>query len=128
MEDYLGASNERGKDAAQLRDARRQLAAVYMAGYVVECKLKALLVARNLKFRMAGSGGHNLHALWEAAGLRRLDLSGNRRAFLDVWGTHLRYQTELPSPPEPDFESLYAGAIELAGWIQSRMRNSGRRR
>lgn len=121
-------SNERGKDAAELRDAKRDLAAVYMAGYVIECKLKAWLVARGIKFPTAGGGGHNVIGLWEAAGLKRSDLSGERRAFLDFWGTHLRYQTSIPPPPHPDFDCLFCGAIGLAGWIQAKMRSRGGRR
>jgi hypothetical protein len=35
------AAHERATDAKSLKDARRELAAVYTAGYVVECKLKA---------------------------------------------------------------------------------------
>ena len=113
-------------DASTLKHQGRLLAAVYMAGYAVECKLKALLQSRGKRFPTRGQEGHHLRGLWEAAGLKLDDLRGNRRLFLDFWTTDLRYEQALSD--STDFDALYLGSVELAGYVQKRMRQGKSKR
>ena len=120
VESFLEVAQERGKDASILKEKGRLLAAVYMAGYAVECKLKALLQKQGKRFPIGGQEGHNLRGLWEAAGLKLHDIQGYRRLFIEVWTTTLRYEHSLPS--DADFDTLYQGSVELAGYVQKQIR------
>lgn len=122
VDSFLEVAQERGVDASTLKREGRFLAAVYMAGYAVECRLKALLQSRGKRFPTSGQEGHHLRGLWEAAGLRLHDIHGNRRLFIDFWTTDLRYEQSLPGGT--DFDALYLGSIELAGYVQKRIRRS----
>ena len=122
LDSFLEAARERGMDASTLRREKRLLAAIYMAGYAVECGLKALLQRMGKRFPRSGSEGHHLRGLWEAAGLKLDDVRGYRRLFMDFWTTDLRYEHSLPDGT--DFESLYQGSVELVGYIQKRVRDS----
>jgi hypothetical protein len=112
----------RATEARALQDRGLLCGAVYMSGYVVECRLKALLRKQGKSFPTSGSAGHNLHALWEAAGLRIDDLRGHKREFIDVWNTRMRYWADLP--PGMDGISLLAGARELASMVAVRIRHT----
>jgi hypothetical protein len=126
-DEWLTVAEERGRDAAALKGYPRELAAIYMMGYVVECHLKAYLRSRNAADDWRGRAGHDLLALWENCGFKRLDVSGNRRLFLDNWATDLRYEKELGT--RGDFDSLFNGAIDLVGYVQKcRRRKACRRR
>jgi hypothetical protein len=89
--------------------------ALYLAGYVVECKLKILLGKLGKRYPTSGRAGHDLVALWEAAGLRYEDMGGFRRAFIDYWSTDLRYSAHISSPHSP--EDLLKGAQQLAAYV-----------
>ncbi len=126
---YLAAANERSTDAQRLFGAGRHCGAIYMAGYAVECRLKALLEGLGRNFPRAGASGHDLCRLWEAAGFRLRDLKGYRRDFVTTWSTDLRYRSDLPKGADADV--LYQGAIELCGYLQTRRhdhRSAGPRR
>ncbi len=126
---YLAAANERSTDAQRPFGAGRHCGAIYMAGYAVECRLKALLEGLGRNFPRAGASGHDLCRLWEAAGFRLRDLKGYRRDFVMTWSTDLRYRSDLPKGADADV--LYRGAIELCGYLQTRRhdhRSAGPRR
>lgn len=98
---------------------------VYMAGYAIECSLKALLQSTNKAFPKHGQEGHNLRGLWETAGFKLSDLSdstGSRTFFIESWSTALRY--ELVSESSLPLTELVDGAKHLTGWIQTRIRRS----
>jgi HEPN domain-containing protein len=123
---YRAAAIERRRDAANLKEGGRDLAAIYVLGYAVECALKALLQREGKKFRSSGREGHNLLGLWEQAGFRRRDISGYRRRFLDEWSTSLRYLDVFPK--DLDVVALYEGGRELAGYVEIQSRRSKRKR
>lgn len=116
------------EDAARARQTESKLleqhghlcAAVYLSGYVVECKLKSLLSKLGRPYPRSGAAGHDLRTLWNAAGLRPQDLTGHRRVFLDTWSTSLRYSAELPSGSSA--EDLLTGARDLAAQVNVRIR------
>ena len=127
-EEWVEVARERSQDARVLRDENRFLGAIYMAGYSIECYLKAYLQKQGISQPHRGKEGHNLRGLWAAASFRLSDLSdygGNRTYFLDSWDTSLRYQAALEPSLSPD--DLVRGAQELAGLIQKRLRSSVRR-
>ena len=123
--DFGAAATARAIDANQLRLGQRSCGAVYKAGYSVECRLKALLMRMGRSFPTSGQQGHNLRALWAAAGFGIHDLSGARRAFIEFWSTDLRYEAQLP--PGTDYDMLFDGVIGLSGYIQLKLRSARRR-
>lgn len=96
---WLNVACERAGDARHLTPDR-PLAAVYMAGYALECAFKALLNRLGLPLPAYGPEGHNLRALWAAAERRvaaLADRQGHQSWFLLNWSTDLRYATALPN-------------------------------
>jgi hypothetical protein len=99
-----------------------------MAGYVIECYLKAYLQKNGISQPPHGKEGHNLRGLWSAAGFRLSDLidsDGNQTYLINNWDTRLRYQTALESGLSA--AGLVKGAQTVAGLIQKRLRSSVRR-
>lgn len=117
---YEDAARMRATEAKHLADGGHLCGALYLAGYVIECKLKNLLSRSGKSFPRSGQAGHDLLGLWEAAGLRRNDLAGHKRAFLDYWSTSIRYTSAVNSPHSP--ADLFSGAIDLAGIVTHRIR------
>lgn len=129
-EHWIAVARERATDADVLLDAgNMSIGCVYMAGYAVECSLKALLQRRGDKFPKRGDSGHNLRYLWEACGFRLSDLhdtDGSKTFFVQSWTTDLRYEVSFASPnPAAD---LIRGAKELSGWLQKKARRLRRPR
>lgn len=100
---FRRAANERFESAEILHANARRTDAVYLAGYGVECMLKALLLSHAPESQHAetltsfhGQHGHNLPAL--ADQIRRLGVSvpkGVQRYLNRVsttWSTDLRYE------------------------------------
>ncbi|MBI5015415.1 MAG: HEPN domain-containing protein [Deltaproteobacteria bacterium] len=129
-ESWLLVARERAADAEAMFPGRDHSAGpVYLAGYAVECSLKAYLQCRGLKFPSHGSEGHNLRGLWHAADFRVFDLddrAGEKTYYLGTWSTDLRYEGTV-DPPLP-VALLLKGAKELTGWIQNQVRRSRRAR
>ncbi len=94
----LGASRRRREDADALHDAHRWAGAIYLAGYAIECSLKALICSnegknsfketRMFKRGIQGDTLHNLaRLLQEAPAIQRaitLDRTGTYR---NAWNT-----------------------------------------
>ena len=93
--------------------------AIYLAGYVVECRLKTLLNKMGKPFPKSGSAGHDLIGLWDAAGLPKARSTGFRSAFLEFWSTSMRYSSEVDSIHSA--EDLFRGAKDLASFLSSRI-------
>jgi HEPN domain-containing protein len=128
-EKWVEVANERAQDARILSGGNRSLGAVYMAGYSIECYLKAYLQKNGISQPPRGKEGHNLRGLWNTAGFRVSDLNdsdGSQAYFISRWDTQLRYQAVLESNHSPN--DLMRGAKKLAGLIQKRLRSSARRR
>ncbi len=130
-EDWRSVANERMMDARSLLLARaNSVAPVYLAGYAIECSLKALLQRRGTGFPTHGSEGHNLRGLWASVGFTLGDIpgaSGSGTYYIESWSTDLRYQTTEDFPSTR--EELLAGAAHIVGFVQTRLaREHGRRR
>lgn len=128
---FEDAARARASEANYLAGGGYLCGAVYLAGYVVECKLKILLSKLGKPFPTSGARGHDLRGLWDTAGLRHEDMKGFRRAFLDHWSTNMRYTSIIESEHSP--HDLLRGAQELAGYVSMRIiyaqnRRDGRKR
>ena len=115
-EGWLDVARERGADArAMLPEREKSVGPAYMAGYAVEGALKAYLQAQGIPRPTSGPAGHDLAALFKAAGLRLQDLNdseGHAAFFLSDWSTALRYQAHKPDDMR-GFGSL--ALVEAAG-------------
>ncbi|NES19004.1 MAG: hypothetical protein F6K41_08760 [Symploca sp. SIO3E6] len=131
-QEWLAVANERALDAEAIHKNRPQsVCSVYLAGYAIECSLKALLQRQGKPFPKHGNEGHNLKALWEGSGFRLCDIQdskGIQTFFIQKWDTALRYETSLPSNPGLTIADLIQGARQLTGKIQTAVRRRPKRR
>ncbi len=127
---YYRAGKQRFEDSQFLLRAERTTGAVYLAGYTVECLLKALLlasVARGLRQELLkefrGNRGHNLE--WLGALYRRHVGVGIPRDVtrhlmrLASWSTDLRYTAGLLKRREAD--EFVDSVVAVAAWADGRM-------
>jgi HEPN domain len=128
--EWSSLARERAADAEAMATVRvTSIGCVYMAGYAVECSLKAFLQSQGKSFPTSGRDGHNLRKLWETSGFRLSDISdtaGAKAFFIAQWDTSLRYKLAYDS--SLTIEELVSGARLLTGWIQSQVRRRPRRR
>ena len=128
-EGWIAAANARLADARAMLPARcNSVGSVYLAGYAVECILKAYLQRIGKGFPRYGSEGHNLKALWQASGFRLReigDIAGERTFYLDSWDTALRYESEVLLSLQ--VSELVDGASGLVSFIQTHARRGYRR-
>jgi len=122
-QEWIEVARERAADAEMLKQRLNSVGAVYMAGYAIECSLKAYLQREGKPFPTSGSEGHNLKGLWKASGFRFCDLpdtAGEKTFYIEYWNTALRYESVYHFPVP--LEELVKGAQELTGWIQRQIR------
>jgi len=122
--EWIRVAEHRGKDAvSMLPDRSSSSGPAYMAGYTIECMLKAYLQRIGKPTPTSGREGHNLKALWSAANLRLSDLGdrkGHKAFFVRQWSTDMRY--EMSSPKGHTSEELVQAAKQVAGYIKTLMR------
>ena len=116
---FEDAARARARESDILAQNGQMCGAVYLAGYVVECRLKTLLNKMGKPFHTSGSAGHDLLGLWDATGLPKAQRGGFRRAFLEYWNTSMRYSADINSGHSS--EDLLKGAVELASFLQSKI-------
>ena len=129
--EWMDVARERGADAvAMLPNRSSSVGPVYMAGYAIECSIKAFLQENGIPRPTKGGQGHNLCGLWHVAKFRLADLrdpTGRRAFFFEEWTTDLRYQIHCPAKTA-DSAALVAAAKGLVGWIQSQIKRQRRPR
>ena len=127
--EWIAVANERAADADALVPTRQaSVGPVYLAGYAVECSLKAYLQRNGIGIPR-GREGHHLRDLWRASRFRLADLSdttGDKSFFIEHWSTGFRYQIALETELTPI--ELVQGARRLSGWIQKQVRRTRSRR
>lgn len=128
VEDWYEAALERQKDARAALDKKREVIAVYLAGYCIECLLKAFLRAQNWPWGTGKGEGHNLAGLWKACRFRMRDLhdhAGHKTFFVEEWSTDLRYESELPGNHQA--KALVNASGQIMTWIQRELSSVSRR-
>jgi hypothetical protein len=121
--DWIAVATQRSGDADHLSFLENTVGPIYMAGYVIECSLKAYLQRMGKAFPTSGSAGHDLRRLWKAAGFTLGDLpdhNGHATYFITGWSTDLRYTTTLPG--EYSSDDLVKAAQQVSAYIRSRTR------
>ena len=129
-EDWKDVANERMTDASAMLLARSQsVGPVYMAGYAVECSIKALLQRIECGFPTHGDSGHNLRALWKSSKFALRDIGGSNghsTYYIESWSTDLRYDVIGDFPGTPD--EMMTGAKVLVAFLQTKLRRRSIRR
>lgn len=127
---YYRAAKQRYSDAELLLEVGRTTGAVYLAGYVVECFLKALILAsvapglrKELLGQFRGSRAHDIE--WLGALYRRhvgtAILRDVTRHLLRVasWSTDLCYATGVLK--RRDADEFMESVVAVATWADGRM-------
>lgn len=120
-------ASERFEDATKLLECDRTTGAIYLAGYAIECILKALLLSAiperkrdEMIETFRGRRGH--HYEWlrsQCAGLGRLRFPPeiNRRlSLVNDWSTDLRYSPRTESIE--DAEAFLNTAAAILDWAR----------
>jgi len=127
---FYRAAVQRFEDADVLRSQGRNTGAVYLAGYAVECNLKALVLAHvssRLKEQILsefhGNRAHNLDWLnFMCREKARLVIPRNvNHQMLQVaaWSTNLRYESRTLSNQET--EDFFRVVLVIVNWAEGRM-------
>jgi hypothetical protein len=127
---YYRAGKQRFEDSQLLLGEERTTGAVYLAGYTVECLLKALVLAcvapalrQQLVGEFRGSRAHNIE--WLSALYRHHVGAETPRnitrhlARVASWSTDLRYTTGLVKRREAD--EFMDSVVAIAIWADGRM-------
>src|SRR5687767_13660180 len=124
---FLRAAKQRLTAAEFLLNNGMALDSTYLAGYGVECGLKALLLARTasssrrtaLVADFRGRIGHDFEKLSELLRRRNVNLSTNIKRHLRTvasWSTDLRY--EARRIPYEDAASFFSAARAILAWVE----------
>jgi hypothetical protein len=124
--DWSNVGDLRGTDASALNVAGRDLAALYMIGYYVECQAKALCLARRKSPPTSGAAGHDIAALLLLAGHRLSDLPADQRRFAQDHRVSLRYEASIDTSVA--YDTTYAAACQLGAWLRRRVKRELRMR
>lgn len=127
---YYRVAKQRLEDAELLQREKieRYAASIYLAGYVIECVLKSLLLHTTRKNRpemrraLKEDFGHNLRRLHDRLTELGLsmpkNISGNL-LFVASWSPELRYE---PGPGNPtDAKKFLSCAKAIVEWADGRM-------
>jgi HEPN domain-containing protein len=125
---FWRAASQRLVAANLLIESRIYLEAVYLAGYVVECALKSLILERTPAARRkatcqeltSGARSHNFDFLSESLRAKGCPAPPNIRASLlslrDEWRTDLRYVGALI--PRREAEDFLQRVKDVYEWVQ----------
>jgi HEPN domain-containing protein len=130
---FYRAAGQRLDDATFLLDSERTTAAMYLAGYCVECMLKALIVTQAGKSKkdevldeFRGAGAHNydrLLAMYEKYCGSRPSKKNKElaEAFVIVgsWSTDMRY--DPGTMPADDAERFVEAVRRIWKWADERL-------
>ena len=128
---FLRVAIQRFDDARFLLDqGQRHTAAIYLAGYTVECSLKALLLSCVPKGQcqivmesFRGREGHSFEAL-KAKYSRKTGITfppaiAKALSFVGYWTTDLRYEPGNTSPDEA--EQFLRSAEVILSWSKGKL-------
>ena len=126
---YYRVAYQRYDDGEQLLNIDRPQASIYLAGYAVECILKALLLTHTPATERAtvlstfrGAIAHNIGWLRDQIVARSGRLPANEARHLSLlssWSTDLRYE---PGPGDrEDAEAFLAATASILKWADGRI-------
>jgi hypothetical protein len=127
---FYRAAKQRFAEAEVLLRAEMEIGAVYLAGYTVECFLKALLLEgtpaslrKRLLAKFRGSRAHDITWLRD---LYRRNIRGNiprgmalHLTRVATWDTDLRYETVLRE--QGDANEFFQSVVALTQWADGRI-------
>jgi HEPN domain-containing protein len=127
---FYRAAKQRYDDAQLLLDARRTTGAVYLAGYTVECFLKALVLVtlaagarKTLLREFRGSRAHDIEwlgALYrQQPGVSMPREIARHLARVASWSTELPYATGLLK--KRDADEFMESVVALSKWADGKM-------
>ena len=127
---FYRAAEQRWEDAEFLLESERTTAAVYLAGYCVECVLKALILSQAAKDKkdevlstFRGAGAHNydwLRAMYQKHGGPQFPREITEAfVIVESWGTDLRYQPG--TIPADDADEFLAAVRRIRAWAEGRL-------
>ncbi len=125
---YQAALTHHG-DARCLLDARRANGCIYLAGYAIECTLKALLVSRvpvaaqkALTNSFRGREWHSFEHLKKELRKRQMtlpDAVNKQLARVNTWSVDIRYQPRRLKLS--DARDILAAASEVIRWVRKEL-------
>jgi HEPN domain-containing protein len=127
---YYQAAKQRLGDAQFLLDAGRSTGAIYLAGYSVECMLKALILATLPAKKRAemldsfrGAKAHDydwLKARYSESGGQQIPKDISKRFLLaNTWTVELRYKAGTAK--HRDARDFLSAAEEILAWADERL-------
>jgi len=127
---FYRAAKQRFDDALLLLEMERTTAAIYLAGYSVECMLKALILyavpqvqAAELLGMFRGARAHDyewlLHLYVEKGGARMPPSVVPHFARVNAWSTDMRYVPGTIAAHE--VQAFLDAAIEIMTWADGRL-------
>ena len=127
---FYRAAKQRFDDALLLLEMERTTAAVYLAGYSVECMLKALILSvvpqaqeEELLGMFRGARAHDyewlLHLYAEKGGARMPPSVVPHFARVNSWSTDMRYAPGTIAAHEA--KAFVEAAIEIMTWVDGRL-------
>lgn len=130
-QEWVNIARERLSDAQRLHSERENsVGSVYLAGYAVECIIKAYLRREGIRFPSRGREGHNIRDLWGATGFHIKEINdriGNKTFYIQYWSTALRYETSTNAGINN--EDLITGAGYLLSFFSKvTKRSKGKRK
>ncbi|HZU35127.1 MAG TPA: HEPN domain-containing protein, partial [Gemmataceae bacterium] len=122
---FYQAAKQRFEDAQFLLDAQRTTGAIYLAGYCVECMLKALILSMLPQGKRAemlglfrGSKAHDYDWLkaryFENAGPLFPQATSKAFSFVNTWAVEIRYQAGTSK--YGDAKAFLDSAEEIMTW------------
>ena len=129
--DFQRLADTRIRDAVALIEVRRYAGAYYLAGYAVECGLKACVAKQTQRYEFPDRGlanktyTHNVKTLVEAAGLetqRDTDAEhdpdfGSNWAVVKDWTEQSRYETKSRSDATDLLNAITDPAHGVMQWL-----------
>ena len=127
---FYRAAKQRFDDALLLLEMERTTAAIYLAGYSVECMLKALILSAvpqaqeaELLGMFRGARAHDyewlLHLYVEKGGARMPPSVVPHFARVNSWSTDMRYASGTIAAHEA--KAFLDAAIEIMTWADGRL-------
>jgi hypothetical protein len=126
---WMAVASLRLAEARRISDEKGCVASAYLAGYAIECSLKAFLANRGSPRPAYGSEGHNLRSLWAACDfiLRDIqDLDGSKNYYMTDWTTDLPYQSKKNTMISD--QDLIIGAGKVLSRLHTQIRRDASKR